>query len=297
MKFDMNRVVAGGAILTLVFAGAPGGALASRAGVGAATCGPGVALDVIGLTSDQRIVCFESNDPAGAATIGAVTGLTGDTTLVGIDFRPATAVLYGVGNGGGIYTIDTDTAVATMVSQLSVALAGTSFGVDFNPVPDRLRIISDTGQSLRHDVTFPAPPTAVDGTLSYPPPAPPALGVAGAAYTNNDADPNTATTLFDVDSNLDQVAIQSPANSGQLAPTGKLLVNTSSALGFDIFTTTFGGTTVFNDAYASLTVAISTGTRTGFYGVDLLTGRARRIGFFNPADEMIDIAFPLIQIV
>lgn len=122
MRLGLKQLGAGGGILALLVAGLAGGALASRTGdAGAAPCGPGGALDVIGLTSDQRLVCFEANDPAGAATIGALTGLTGDTALVGMDFRPATGVLYGVGNAGGIYTLDTATAVATMVSQLSVA--------------------------------------------------------------------------------------------------------------------------------------------------------------------------------
>ena len=80
---------------------------------------------------------------------GPVTGLTGDTALVGIDFRPATGALVGLGNQGGIYTIDPATGVATNRVQLSEALSGTSFGVDFNPTVDRLRIVSDTGQNLR----------------------------------------------------------------------------------------------------------------------------------------------------
>ena len=34
-------------------------------------------------------------------------GLSGnDTALVGIDFRVQDGKLYGVGNGGGVYTID-----------------------------------------------------------------------------------------------------------------------------------------------------------------------------------------------
>ena len=41
-----------------------------------------------------------------------------DTMLVGIDFRVQDGNLYGVGNGGGIYTLDTETAEATWVSQL-----------------------------------------------------------------------------------------------------------------------------------------------------------------------------------
>jgi hypothetical protein len=38
--------------------------------------------------------------------------------------------------------------------------------------------------------------------------------VTGAAYTNNDDDPVTATTLFVLDTSRNQVAIQSPANAG-----------------------------------------------------------------------------------
>ena len=95
-------------------------------------------------------------------------------------------------------------------------------------------MISDNGQNLRVNVDTGA--TLVDGTLSSAPPAP-AAGVTGAAYTNNDADPNTGTTLFDLDSMLDQTVIQSPANSGQLVPTGKLGVDSASAIGFDITAT------------------------------------------------------------
>ena len=97
----------------------------------------------------------------------------------------------------------------------------------------------------------------------------PALGVTGVAYTNNDADPNTATTLFDIDTSLDQVAVQAPPNAGTLNPTGKLLVDVSSPVGFDIYSTIVSsGTTVDNDAFASLT----TSSGSAFYSIDPLTG-------------------------
>ena len=69
-------------------------------GLAAATGGPSCAkqtrdgkLSVIGLTADQKLVCFKENRPANLRTIGAVTGLVTDTTLVGIDVRPATGAL------------------------------------------------------------------------------------------------------------------------------------------------------------------------------------------------------------
>jgi len=255
--------------------------------------GLGSSLRVIGLTDNGRLVSFRSNTPHRTREIGPVTGLTGaDTALVGIDFRVQDGLLYGVGNGGGIYTIDTTTAVATSVNlPLTIALSGTSFGVDFNPAANALRVISDTGQNLRHPFAGGlAGMTQNDTALALPSPAtPPALGVTGAAYTNNDVDANTGTTLFDIDTVNDQVVLQSPANSGQLVPTGKLGVDAASAAGFDIYSALDGGVSVHNVAFATLTV---NGT-SGFYDVDLLTGQAILIRKFS--ELVVDIAIPLDQ--
>ena len=190
-------------------------------------------LRVIGLTDTGRLVSFRARSPERTRDLGYVTGLTGaDMALVGIDFRVQDGKLYGVGNGGGVYTIDPKTAEATFVNALTVPLTGTVFGVDFNPAADRLRIISDTGQNLAHNVNV-GGVTLVNGTLTYtaPPASPvPALGVTAAAYTNNDLNqPNTGTTLFDLDTTLDQVVIQSPPGNGILVATGKLGVDVAAA--------------------------------------------------------------------
>jgi hypothetical protein len=246
-------------------------------------------LRVIGLTADQRLICFEENKPDGAETLGFVSGLVTDTQLVGIDYRPAKSVLYGLGDGGGIYTIDPATAHATFVSRLNVALAGTSFGVDFNPAVDRLRVISDTGQNLRVNVDTGA--AIVDASLAYTP-GTPATGVTGAAYTNNDTDLNTATTLYDIDSRLDQVALQSPANAGTLSPIGKLTVDTATGLGFDIYSTIRNGTTVDVQGLAALKV----GGQAQFYKIALFSGKATFRGAFTAQDQVIGIAIPLNQL-
>ncbi len=88
--------------------------------------------------------------------------------------------------------------------------------MDFNPAANALRIVGDTGQDLRHPFAgATAGVTQNDGGLNYIVNNSPvtATGITGAAYTNNDLDANTATTLFDVDSLQDQVAIQSPPNA------------------------------------------------------------------------------------
>ena len=65
-------------------------------------------LDVIGLTKDQRLICFNEKRPGWARNIGHVSGLHTDTALVGIDFRVQDGKLYGVGNNGGVYLLDTE---------------------------------------------------------------------------------------------------------------------------------------------------------------------------------------------
>ena len=247
----------------------------------------GKSLRIVGLTSEGALVCFNEHAPRGALALGYVNGLVDDTSLVGIDFRVQDGLLYGVGNAGGVYTVDTSSGFATLINRLTVPLAGDSFGVDFNPAADRLRIVSNGGQNLRHNVTT-GGTTLEDATLNYTA-GTAALGIAGAAYTNNDLDPATATTLFDLDSNLDQISVQSPPNNGSLAATGKLNVDASAVAGFDIYSKLQKGVTQSNRAFA----AWSVGGIPAFYRINLLTGNAEFIGTFR--QPVVDIAVPLSQ--
>ena len=258
--------------------------------------GNGQALRVVGLTADGRLVAFNSERTRSVGSIGKVAGLSDDKSLVGIDYRIQDGKLYGVGNKGGIYTLSVGTAKATKVSQLSVALDGNSFGVDFNPAANRLRVISDSGQNLRHNIDDPmgmpaAGKTVVDGTLTYPPATIPATGVTAAAYTNNDLDPSTATTLFDLDTTLDQISVQSPANAGSLAPTGKIGVDAGSSAGFDIYSPLGNGKAASATALATLQV----GEKSRLYKVDLLTGGAKAVGTFPSRHQIVDLAIQLDQ--
>lgn len=250
-------------------------------------------LQVVGLTSDNRLVCFNEFSPQEARSINFVSNLSGgDTALIGIDFRVQNGLLYGVGNAGGVYLIDTANAVATLVNRLSVALDGsTSYGVDFNPAADRLRITSSKGQNLRHNVNANGI-TIADGTLNYTPGVT-ALGIVGSAYTNNDLDANTATTLYALDSTLDQIALQSPPNNGTLAATGKLTLDASAVAGFDIYSTVRNGVTVDVQALASIKTADGS---TGLYSVKLPTGKATPRGNFSAQFMVTDIAIALNQL-
>jgi hypothetical protein len=243
-------------------------------------------LQVVGLAG-RRLITFDADRPERVDDVGRIRGLDVDTRLVGIDYRAATNDLYGLGDQGGIYIVDEDSARASLVGRISTPLRGTSFGVDFNPAADRLRVVSDQGQNLRINVADAT--TTVDGDLNYTA-GTPASGIVGAAYTNNDRDPNTATTLFDVDSAMDQIAVQSPPNAGSLVATGRLGVDTGAAVGVDIYSEIRRGTTVSNTAFAALG-----GDRSSFFSVDLLTGHVDRVGRFPSDLQVTGIAIPLGQ--
>lgn len=243
---------------------------------------------VYGLTSHQTLVSFKTCNPDKLHTVGTLSGLAGaDTAVVGIDFRVQDGLLYALANGGGLYTVDLATAVATKVSQLSTALDGTRFAIDFNPAANALRIISDSGQNLRHPFFMPEPRTTfVDPALNYAPGAA-AAGVVAIGYTNNDLDANTATTLFDVDATLNQVVVQAPANNGSLSVAGKLGVDPDAPIGFDVHSRKVNGAASTNVGFASMGVA----GQPGFYRIDLLTGHATLIGAL--AESLVDIAVSL----
>ncbi|HEX8350137.1 MAG TPA: DUF4394 domain-containing protein [Hymenobacter sp.] len=196
----------------------------------------------------------------------AITGLQAGERIVGIDFRPANSQLYAVSSGSRIYTLNASSGAATLVASLGTPLAGTSFGVDFNPVADRIRIISNTGQNLRVNPADGV--TVVDSPLNPGTPS-----VTAAAYTNSFAG-TTSTTLYDIDSNTDKLYIQNPPNNGTLVEVGNLGVNVEAANGFDI-----GGTSGM--AYGVFT----SGTAASLYRIDLNTGAATRLTNFLGAPE------------
>lgn len=273
------------------------------------TCGrDSRSLEAVGLTAGNQLVCFDGDKPGKERMLGTVTGLEGEM-LVGIDHRvpftdattgaengvPAGGRLYGLGSSGGVYTLDVEAAdgtsvVATKAAQLDQALSGTAFGIDFNPTVDRLRVVSDTGQNLRANVDTGV--TVVDGALNVA--GAPAAGVIAAAYTNNDTDPTTGTTLYDIDSALDQLILQSPPNAGGLAPIGALGVDTGPNAGFDLYSEVEvapSGATTTTDVvgWASLDV----GGTTALYAITPFSGRAQLVGKFDT--DVVDISFPLQQ--
>lgn len=260
---------------------------------------------VYALTASDKLLRFDGDNPR-QATKKNITGLRNGESLVGIDFRPATGpqgVLYGVGDRSYIYTIDEDTGAAVRGLQITadgqpVALRGTSFGIDFNPTVDRLRIVSDANQNLRVNVDTgmladfdPATPgTQPDRDLQYAAndrnagenPA-----VTAVAYTNSQPGATT-TTLYDIDARTMDLSIQNPPNDGTLNTVGSLGRPIKKISGFDIVTV---GTT--NRAYAALQRAGNDDSR--FFRVNLETGRTTAIGTIGNGPDVEGLAIPINQ--
>ena len=237
-----------------------------------------------GLTMDQRVTCFKVNRPSVSKTLMSAAILSSpDTSLVGIDVRPANGSLYGLGNAGGIYVLDPSAQRPELKARINVGLLGQSFGLDFNPTVDRLRIVSDVGQNLRVNVDTGI--ATVDAGLNFTAGVS-ALGVAAVAYTNNDNDASTATTLFNIDSVGDQLVTQNPPNNGTLVSVGRLGYDTNAVVAFDIRSTIKDGKAVSNEGFVAL------GGGGSFYRIDLASGELRFIGNLGTS-PLIGFSFPV----
>lgn len=248
-------------------------------------------VTVYGLTASDRIVSFRLDDPSDIRRVVDVRGLARGEQLVGFDRRPANDTFYAVARsrrGATLYTVDPTSGrtskvaslvtapTATSANRNPVMLFGDEFGVDFNPAADALRIVSDTGQNLR---VIPSARTAPDGTALQPGDTfidgnlnrngATVTGVTGAAYTNNDNDPATGTTLYDIDADRDELSIQNPPNAGTLTNTVPLERQTGPRVGFDIRTTSSGDLAV---ASLSRMRRFDRPARTRIVVVDLATG-------------------------
>lgn len=262
--------------------------------------GTASALTVVGVTNTSQLVAFSDTPSPAASLRGVLSGFTaGDTRLVDIDYRVQDGSLYGVGNAGGVYRIDDQTGVMTYLHTLSVALEGTQFAVDFNPAADRLRITSNSGQNLRHNVGTGI--TLLDAPLNFAPGTPlnsigpVSTSIVANAYTNNDLSATTGTTLFAIDATLNQLALVSPPNNGSMAVVGQLGVDVGTLTSFDILSTNVDGAT---DGNLGIVVTSTGPNSAAVYTLNLLTGKLTSLATIagnTAAGRLVGIAAPLGQ--
>ena len=250
-----------------------------------------------GLTPTNRIVGFSLSNPSNVISDLPVTGLQQGESLLGIDFRPANGLLYGVGSSNRLYTVNPRTGEASQVGsgQFAVPLTPGAAGFDFNPTVDRIRFVNQAGQNARLnpdtgaivDFDTLAGGIQLDANLAYragdtnfgSSPA-----AVGAAYVNNFAG-GTSTTLFVIDSNLDVLVRQDPPNNGVLNTIGSLGVDAGTVLGFDV--RSVGGN-------ETALAAIDVGGVSSLYNINLTTGQASIVGQIGDGRGIKGLALTLI---
>ena len=172
---------------------------------------------IFGLTQGNSIVTFDSATPGVTTSSGSIGGLGGDT-LIGLDLRPANRMLYSVGTSGNLYLISKNAVgrnyTASVVGTLGTAPSGSSYGLDFNPVVDRLRVVSDTNQNLRINPTTGAAivdtPVTLNGSSN--------VDLVAVGYRNSRAGA-TSTVLYGLDSVSDSFVRATNANAGTYVTT------------------------------------------------------------------------------
>lgn len=210
-----------------------------------------------GVSTSNELLIFNPSLSTPVMVAKEIRGIQTGESIVGIDMRPLNGQLFALGSTGRLYSLNASSGDATLVGTgpMSVTLAGTHFGFDFNPTVDRIRIVSNTGQNLRVNPADATVTTDLPITLLT-------AGISGAAYTNNFSGA-TSTILYDIDATGDRLYRQEPPNNGVLVDVGPLGVNVEASNGFDIGSTS-------GIAYGIFTV----GTVQRIYSVNLATGAA-----------------------
>lgn len=266
-------VVASG--LTIAFVGTASAEAAQPSKGGGDSLKSGNRL-AVALTDQNQLVSFKVRNPDRLLSIRSIRGLQPGVSMVGIDYRPKTGDLYGVGSNSAVYRINPQTGIAIAENvdamgnpvPFTPGLNGTNFGIDFNPAPDAIRIVSDAGQNKR---VAPDAGTTLGDDLALNPGMP---KVGGAAYTNssfNFTQPLAANVqLYVVDYANDMVFLQNPPNNGTLTNGRRLTgVDVQPKFGWDI-----AGA---NDV-GYLATSDRRGRASSLYTVDETTGSTRNLG-------------------
>ena len=243
-----------------------------------------------------NLVSFDSGNPTVIRTAVNITGLPvdGSQVLVGTDFSPATGLLYALGYNtatqqGQLYTLDVPTGALTAVGSLNTYGLGTTaanIGFDFNPTVNLIRVVSATNQvNLRVNPSTGA--VTGDTNLSNSSGTPVLTGVA---YTNNDNNANTGTTLYGIDQARNVLVRSTNANAGTYVDQGSLnvVLNTATGADFDIYSDLSNPAVPANAAF--LAASGSGLSIDNLYTVDLTSGNATSVGRIGSGTNLTGLA-------
>jgi Domain of unknown function (DUF4394) len=186
---------------------------------------------IVGLVDGKQIVTI---DPA-TRKVASKADIKGAEKLVGIDVRPADGMLYGIAVDGSVVTIDLKSGQATVKSKLSEKFKpDVTHIMDFNPVVDRVRLMTSEGANLR--VSVDEGKWFGDQSHKYKdgdPNAGKRPRVVAGAYTNS-WQGTKMTTLYDIDATTNSLVTQVPPNDGVLNTVGPLGITLSGPVAFNI---------------------------------------------------------------
>lgn len=188
------------------------------------------AATLVGLTDDNKLVSIDTVK----RTAVAGKKIQSADKILGIDQRPADGKLYGLTASGTLVTIDPKTGAATGAARLADKFDyGAKPVVDFNPLADRLRVVTPTHNLRIHVETG---QVFVDKPLSWHAKEAQAgkpAQIAAGAYTNSFAG-TKETDLYHLDTVGGAFVLQSPPNDGLLTVKGPMGVTPSKSAVFDI---------------------------------------------------------------
>ena len=223
------------------------------------------------------LISFVSDNPSNIRSAVNITGLGAGQVLAGSDFRPFNGLLYALGYDATnsldqLYTLNLTTGGLSTVGGLNSLPLGpaSGIGVDFNPVPDRFRVVGSNGSNFRLNPNTGALVTTADGATGR--------ALSATAYTNNDNNTTTGTTQYGYDQATNELVMFSNPNAGTNATVGAsgITVNTANGVEFDIFADLTNPAAPANSAF----VAAAPGTTTAdiLYDVNLGTGAFTSLG-------------------
>ncbi len=254
------------------------------------------------LTASQQLIQINAAAPQKALRSSAIGGLLAGDRLVGIDYRVAKGVLYGLGRSGTLYTLDPTLGKTQVVnpSASPLALGDGPVGFDFNPVADRIRVVQSNGSNHRlHPDTaavidFDAQVAGVqtDPRLTYaandrqagtPP------DVVAAGYTYN-AQNDKLTTNYAIDRRQGTLVLQGSREGAQPVTSPNLgVLTTVGPLGLGpLADATFDISDVGNVALA--VVSAQTASLPRLVRINLDTGAAQLLGTVAGGEAVVGLA-------
>lgn len=242
------------------------------------------------LDNGTSLIFVDSATPNVAINTVPITGLQVGETISGIDYRPANNQLYGIGSQASgtlaqLYRIDTVTGAATAIGSTFALTASQVVGMDFDPVNDVLRVISNVGSNRRVNPDTGA--VTVDTNADYAP-GDPNAGTGNVphalAYSNN-VSGATSTTLYGITyaNQVILVTVGSPNGTPVSPNTGQMFTVAGSGLNNYFNFTTGMDITSAGTAYAVLNSPVR------LYTVNLSNATLTLLGNF-PTGTISDLA-------